>query len=94
MIKPLKIIVASLGFLILIVLTIIIIALIDKYNKKQIERSYKTITYLNIKNDQILSSNVEKDNLFVHVKDENGDQIIKVFDINNSNLIKEIYLNK
>tara|TARA_B100000989_G_scaffold264635_1_gene217121 strand:+ start:572 stop:856 length:285 start_codon:yes stop_codon:yes gene_type:complete len=94
MIKPLKIIVVTLGFLILITLTIIILALIDKFNKKQIETSNKTIIYLNINKDQIVSSDIENNNLFIHLKDENGDQIIKVFDINNSNLIKEIYLNK
>ena len=94
MIKPLKIIVITLGLLIIIASTIIIIALFDKFKKKQIETSDKTTMYLDINKDHIVSSNVEDNNLYIHLKDENGDHIIKVFDINNSNLTKEIYLNK
>ena len=94
MVKPLKIIVITLGFLIILTLTIIIIALFDKFKKKQIETSNKTTIYLDLNKDHILHSNIEDNSLFIHLKDDNGDQIIKVFDINNSNLIKEIYLNK
>ena len=94
MIKPLKIIVITLGLLIIVASTIIIIALFDKFKKKQIETSDKTTMYLDINKDHIVSSNVEDNNLYIHLKDENGDHIIKVFDINNSNLTKEIYLNK
>ena len=94
MIRPLKIIVVTLGFLIVLVLTIIIIALFDKFKKKQIETTNKTTIYLDVNQDHIISSNVDNDNLFIHLKDENGDQMIKVFDIDNNNLIKVIYLNK
>ncbi|MBH43757.1 MAG: hypothetical protein CMP25_03080 [Rickettsiales bacterium] len=94
MIKPLKIIVITLGLLIIIASTIIIIALFDKFKKKQIETSDKTTIYLNVNKDHIVSSSVEDKYLYIHLKDENGDQKIKVFDINNSNLTKEIYLNK
>ena len=94
MIRPLKIIVVTLGFLIVLFLTIIIIALFDKFKKKQIETTYKTTIYLDVNQDHIISSNVDNDNLFIHLKDENGDQMIKVFDIDNNNLIKVIYLNK
>ena len=94
MIKPLKIIVITLGLLIIVASTIIIIALFDKFKKKQIETSDKTTMFLGINKDHIVSSNIEDNNLYIHLKDENGDHIIKVFDINNSNLIKEIYLNK
>ena len=76
------------------VLTIIIIALFDKFKKKQIETTNKTTIYLDVNQDHIISSNVDNDNLFIHLKDENGDQMIKVFDIDNNNLIKVIYLNK
>ena len=94
MIKPLKIIVITLGLLIIVASTIIIIALFDKFKKKQIETSDKTTMFLGINKDHIVSSNIEDNNLYIHLKDENGDHIIKVFDINNSNLTKEIYLNK
>ena len=94
MIRPLKIIVVTLGFLIVLVSTIIIIALFDKFKKKQIETTNKTTIYLDVNQDHIISSNVDNDNLFIHLKDENGDQMIKVFDIDNNNLIKVIYLNK
>ena len=94
MIKPLKIIVITLGLLIIIASTIIIIALFDKFKKKQIETTNKTIIYLDVNQDHIISSNVDNSNLFIHLKDENGDQMIKVFDIDNNNLIKVIYLNK
>ena len=94
MIRPLKIIVVTLGFLIVLVLTIIIIALFDKFKKKQIETTNKTTIYLDVNQDHVISSNVDNDNLFIHLKDENGDQMIKVFDIDNNNLIKVIYLNK
>ena len=94
MIRPLKIIVVTLGFLIVLVLTIIIIALFDKFKKKQIETTNKTTIYLDLNQDHIISSNVDNSNLFIHLKDENGDQMIKVFDIDNNNLIKVIYLNK
>jgi len=77
-----------------LVLTIIIIALFDKFKKKQIETTNKTTIYLDVNQDHIISSNVDNDNLFIHLKDENGDQMIKVFDIDNNNLIKVIYLNK
>ena len=76
------------------VLTIIIIALFDKFKKKQIETTNKTTIYLDVNQDHVISSNVDNDNLFIHLKDENGDQMIKVFDIDNNNLIKVIYLNK
>ena len=62
--------------------------------KKQIETTYKTTIYLDVNQDHIISSNVDNDNLFIHLKDENGDQMIKVFDIDNNNLVKVIYLNK
>ena len=94
MIRPLKIIVVTLGFLIVLVLTIIIIALFDKFKKKQIETTHKTTIYLNVNQNHIMSSNVDNNNLFIHLKDENGNQMIKVFDIDNNNLIKVIYLNK
>ena len=94
MIRPLKIIVVTLGFLIVLVSTIIIIALFDKFKKKQIETTNKTTIYLDVNQDHIISSDVDNDNLFIHLKDENGDQMIKVFDIVNNNLIKEIYFNK
>ena len=94
MIRPLKIIVVALGFLIVLVLTIIIIALFDKLKKKQIETTDKTTIYLKVNQNHIMSSNVDNNNLFIHLKDENGNQMIKVFDIDNNNLIKVIYLNK
>ena len=94
MIKSLKIIVTTLGFLILLALTIIIIALFDKFKIKQIETTNKTTIYLDVNMDHIMSSNVDNNNLFIHLKDENGDQMIKVFDIVNNNLIREIYFNK
>ena len=88
----LKFLVFFMGILIIAGLTVIVITI---YNRSSVSLDSETIIELNIPvNATILSQTIDKNKFIVHIKKNNGNEFIKVFDISNGKELKKIKINK
>ena len=94
MIKSLKSIVVTLGIIIIILTVIIITTLFKRFNIKQNSNHHiKKSSSLSINsNYDIVSTEIEDDLLYVYLKDTEGKDVIKIYDLNTNHILNEINL--
>ena len=94
MIKSLKSIVVTLGIIIVMLIAIIITTLFKRVSIKQNSNdSFEKSSSLSISPKyDIISTEVEDNLLFIHLKDNKGKDLIKLYDLNNNQMLREINL--
>ena len=94
MIKSLKSIVVTLGIIIIILTVIIITTLFKRFNIKQnSNHNINKSSSLSINSSyDIVSTEIEDDLLYVYLKDIEGKDLIKIYDLKTNQILKEINL--
>ena len=94
MIRSLKSIVVTLGIIIIILTAIIITTLFKRVSIKQNSNdSLKKSSSLSISPKyDIISTEVEDNLLYIYLKDTEGKDLIKLYDLNNNQMLREINL--
>ena len=96
MIKPLKRIVITLAFLIFFLFIFILITLYSRLNKHSSVDLFpeSTISFLVEKNYNIISLDIEKDFLYLHLKNNENQETLRIFNLKSGKLINNFDLKK
>ncbi len=90
--RLLKFLVVFMGILIIAGLSVIVITI---YNRSSPKHGMHSEIVINLpEGSTILSQTIDKNKFFFHITKNDGNEVIKVFDVSNGKELKEIIINK